>query len=464
MNFMQLLLILKARFWLALLVLIATVGITLAVSFMLPKKYMASTSMLVDVRSPDPISAIIDRGVILPPNLTTQIDVIKSDRVARKVVAALRLDQNPVVRQQWIEATGGRGRLDVWLAELLQKRLSVKPSRDSMIITIEYEGADPSFAAAVANAFAQAYIDVNIELKVEPARQYAGWFAQQSKLLRENLEKTQTTLSAYQQEKGIVARDEQLDAETAKLNDLTAQLTVVQAQTADAQSKQRSGSAASALPEVAQHPLITGLKADIARQEAGLQQIGGELGRNHPSYQRLATQIAALKQQLEIETRHITSGFSASRGVGKDKEAELRAAIEAQKLKLLQIKSERDELAVLQRDVDAAKKTYEAVAARFTQASLESQATQTNVSVLTPAVAPIEPSSPNILRFTFAAILIGTLLGAAAAYVLEMADRRIRSVEDLAAMLQLPVLGVIERAGSRRRLPFRRDSTALLTR
>ena len=56
----------------------------------------------------------------------------------------------------------------VWLADLLKKKLDVKPSRDSNVINIEFTGTDPGFAAAVANAFAQAYIDINLELKVEP--------------------------------------------------------------------------------------------------------------------------------------------------------------------------------------------------------------------------------------------------------------------------------------------------------
>ena len=138
---------------------------------------------------------------------------------------------------------GGNGTPETWLADLLLKGLTVTPSRDSNIITITYTGADPAFAAAIANGFAQAYIDVTIELKVEPARQYARWFGDQGKVLRDNLEKAQSKLSAYQQAKGIVSREEQLDTETAKLYELSSQFIKVQAETNDARSKQKSGSA-----------------------------------------------------------------------------------------------------------------------------------------------------------------------------------------------------------------------------
>ncbi|MGH8750814.1 MAG: chain length determinant protein EpsF [Burkholderiales bacterium] len=458
MDLRQFLLILRARYKIALFMLFVTVAATVAVGLLLPKQYGATASVVVDLKSPDPISALI-----APSNMSTQIDIINSDRVAQKVVKILKLDDSPGAKKQWVEATEGKGRLEVWLANLLQKKLSVQPSRDSNIINISYKSADPGFAAAVANAFAQAYIEATIELKVEPSRQYARWFEDQGKVLRDNLEKTQARLSYYQQEKGIVANEEKLDTETGKLNELTSQLTVVQAQTSDARSKQKSG--ADTLPEVMQNSVITGLKSDIARLEAKLQETTVNVGTNHPLYQRMQSEISALKQQLEAETQHITGGFSVSRSVGKEKEAELGAAIAAQKKKLLGLKSQRDEVAVLQRDVDAAKNAYDVVIARFNQTNLASQTTQANVSVLTPAVEPIEALFPKPLHImVLMSIILGTLFGAAVAFLLEMLDRRIRSANDLAEMLKLPVLGVIQHSKKRGRLPFLQRRPALTVR
>ncbi len=465
MNLQQFLLILRARYQLLLFVLLGTVSATFAVSLILPKQYTATASVVVDVKSPDPIIGMMLPGMITPGYMPTQIDIIQSDRVAQKVVRLLKFDANPTVTQQWMAATEGKGKLEVWMAGLLLKKLEVKPARESNVISISYKAADPGFAAAVANSFTQAYIETNIELKVEPARQYAKWFGEQGKSLRDNLEKSQAKLSEYQQTHGIVAIDERLDNETAKLNELSTQLTVVQGQTSDAQSKQRSGSASDTLPEIVQNQMIGALKVDIARQEAKLQELAGNLGKNHPQYQRAESEIATLKQKLEVETRHITSGFSTSRAVGKDKETELRNAIDAQKKKLLELKHHRDEVAVLMRDVDAANKAYEAVSQRFNQASLESQSTQTNVSILNPATAPIEPSSPKILLNTLIAVFLGMMLGVSAAFMREMVDRRVRSAGDLMEILQLPVLGVIQKQQriGRNKLAFLRRKTALAT-
>ena len=458
MSLRQLLRVIVARYKLAMFVFLLTAGATIVISMQLPKQYTASASLVVDISNRDPLAAML-----MPGSMGTQMDIIRSDRVAQKVVKLLKLDDNPAVQQQWRDATGGRGLIEQWLGVLILKNLSVSPGRgDSNIINVEYKAGDPGFAAAVANAFAQAYVDATIELKVDPAKQYARWFSEQGKTLRENLEKAQARLSNYQQEKGIVANDERYDTETAKFAALTTQLLAIQEQTVDARSKQRSGSGAETLPEVLGNSVVAGLRAEIVRQEGRLKEAEVNLGANHPRIRRMRSELAELKSRLEAETRHVTRSFSATRSIGKEKEKELRAAIEAQKRKLLKLKSERDQLAVLQRDVDAAQRAYDAVTARYTQTSLESQATQANVSVLTPAVAPLAPSFPKPLRvMALVGILLGLGLGAGAAVGMEMLDNRIRSADDLAEMLQVPVLGVVRRAGRRRMLASQRQNPVL---
>lgn len=445
MNFQRFLLILRARYKVALYTMLCTVTVTLLVNLSLPSQYTASASVLVDIKSPDPIAGMVLPAMMMPGYMATQVDIINSDRVALRVVRALKMDEAPQVSREWQSATHGKGKIDEWLAAHLQKMLNVKPSRVSNVIVIDYASPDPAFAALVANTFAQAYIDTNIELSVEPAGQYAKWFGQQSKDLRDRLEVAQTRLSKYQQEKGIVASDERLDNETAKLNELSTQLSIAQVQTADTRSKQQTASAPDTIADVMQNPVIMNLKTDIARFEARQKDLAGNLGKNHPQYQRGEAEVAMLKQKLAEEERQISSSIRTNNRVSMSKEGELRVAIEAQKHKLLDVRRQRDELAVLQRDVESAQKAYDAVAQRYTQTSLESKATQTNISVLAAATEPLEASSPRILRNTVLAVLLGGLLGISAAMMMERLDRRVRSAEDMERVLEQPILIEIER-------------------
>jgi succinoglycan biosynthesis transport protein ExoP len=463
MTLQQFLLILLARKKIVLLTLLGTVAVTVIVSLILPKNYTSVASVVVDVKSPDPIAGMVLPAMAMPGYMATQVDIINSDRVSQRVVKLLKLDQNPTIKQQWQDDTEGRGTIEVWLAALLQKKLDVKPSRESNVINIGYKSSDAGFSAAVANAFAQSYIDTNIELKVEPARQYAAWFDRQSKALRERVEQAQAKLSAFQQQKGIIATDERLNFENQKLNELQSQLVVTETQGADANSKQKSGGA-DTVQDVMQSPVVNQLKTDIARQEAKLQEMAGNLGRNHPQYQRMEAELASLKVQLAAETSKIGTSIGTSKSVSREKAGELKAAIETHKQRILDLKKSSDEVAVLQREVEAAQKAYEAVAQRFTQSSLESQSTQTNVAVLTPASESLEASSPKLLLNTLLSIFLGTLLGVGAALVLEMTDRRIRSIDDIEQGLGIAVLTVMvppaHRAAASRRL-FGRKPPAL---
>jgi chain length determinant protein EpsF len=444
MTLQQFLLILWARRKLVLFTFLATVITATVVTLLLPEEYTASAAVVLDVKSPDPIAGMVLPGLMAPGYMATQVDIINSDRVTMRVVKLLHLDENPTIQTQWKEATEGKGQIAPWLAQLLQKKLDVKPSRESNVITIGYSGGSPAFAAALANAFAQAYIDVNLELRLEPARQSAKWFDEQSKQYRERLDSAQKALSDYQQKSGIVATDERLDYETQKLNELSTQLTVAQAQGTDSSSKRKSSGSADTMPEVMQSPLVSNLKADIARLESRLKEMSGNLGVNHPQYLRSQAELAELKEKLNAEIGRITSSIGTAGNISKQKENELIAAVSAQKTRILELKKQHDEITLLAREVETAQKSFDAVGQKTTQSRLESQSIQTNIAVLNPATEPIKASKPRVMLNILLAIFVGTLLSVSAALILELMHRRVRSAEDLSMALDLPVLAVLE--------------------
>jgi chain length determinant protein EpsF len=359
----------------------------------------------------------------------------------------LKLADAPSIQDDWREATDGEGSVTVWLAALMKKNLDVEPSRESNVISIAFQGSDPKFAAAIANAWAQAYIDVSLELKVEPARQYAKWFDGQNAELRADLEAAQKRLSDFQQERGIVATDERLDVESARLAELSSQLSAIQAQSVDSRSREAQARNADTLPEVMQNGLIQSLKADLARQQGMRDQLAGRYGANHPELTRIDADIASLRERIAGETQRVVRSLGTATRVDAQREAEIKAALAAQKKKVLDLKAERDQINVLARDVENAQRAYDLVTQRLAQTNLESQTQQTNVVVLTPAVAPIKPSSPRLLLNTALAIFLGTLLGLGAALMLELMDPRVRGVEDLAQIDGVPMLGIVPGAG-----------------
>lgn len=439
MTLHQFLLILQARFRVALLVAGGAIVLALLASLMMPRTYTAQTSVLVDVRTPDPVGgAAAMQGLVAPSYMATQVDIISGERVAQRVVKMLKLDEDAEAREQWQKATDGRGSLVAWLAGGLQRGLDVHPARESNVINIVYKGRDADQVAKVANAFAQAYLDTNLALKTEPAKVYAEWFDDQAKGLRARLEEAQSRLSDYQQRAGLVSGDERLDHETTRLAELSAQLTQVQGQNTEVQSKRSARG--ETVAEVMQSSVINGLKSDVSRMDAKVREASVNLGPNHPQLQRMQSELAGLRAQLNAEVGRINTSIDTAWRVGQQRERELQSAVAGQKARVMMLNKQRDELNVYRRDVEAAQRAYEEVSKSANQSRLQSLTNQTNLVRLDTASAPLEPSSPRTRLNLLLAAFGGTLLGIGVALLLELANRRVRSAQDIAQVLDLPVL------------------------
>lgn len=440
MNITQFLLILNARKWIILITWIAIVALAAVTSLLLPKKYTATTDLVVDFKATNPVTGIMLPSQLLPGYLATQMDIVKSHNVAVKVVKNLRMvEDSPNIQQSFQEATKGQGTPHDWLADRLLSELDVIPSRESSIITISFNWADPQFAAIVANAFAQAYIQTNLELKVEPAKQTAQWFDQQINQLRTNLEQAQTKLSAYQREKGVVLSDERLDIETAKLGELSGQVVAAQSAAYDAYSR-KSQQEASA--EVSNNSLVQNLKVQMAQSEARLAELEKKTGKNHPEYQRAVAQLGSIQQDLDAAVRTATRSVATTASAAQQRLGGLRSAVATQKAKVLELKEKRDEIMVLVRDVENAQRIYDTALQRAGQSKLESQTSQTEIAVLNPATPPLSPSKPRTFLNILIATFLGGLIGVGLAFLIELINRKVRSVNDITDLLDLPVLGV----------------------
>jgi chain length determinant protein EpsF len=440
MSFYQFLSILRARWLVALGIFAACVLVSQAISLRSPKLYTALASVVVDAKE-DPVAAAAHPTQALTDEMQTQTDIVTSQRVAERVVRTLRLDQDPALRQAWQKTTGGRGDFIGWLAGGLQKRVTVPPPRESNVINISVQWTDAKVAAQIANAFAQAYIDTNIELKVQPAKQYAAWFDERSHALRADLEAKQKLLSDYQDQVGMLATDEHLDIEMTRLSELSSQLVAIQAQRQESQSRELQASGDNdAVPEILQSGLIAGLKSELSQAEAKQQVLATQVGINHPDYQRVAAEISSLKNRISRETGNVITSLRDTTQMNRRRERAIIAAIDAQKKRVVDLKHQRDHAAILQGDVVTAQRNLDAVSQGLAQTSLESQTQQANAAQLTRATEPATPSSPKYLMNLAVGVLLGLVLAIAATLGLEKLDERVRRAEELQPLLGVPLL------------------------
>jgi len=307
MDLQQYILALKARRKAFATVFAVTVFTAIVVSLIIPKRYDATATVLIDAR---------DEQTMAPAHLSpreragyifTQMDLIASGKVAHKVVRDLKLAQQPGMREDWERDTGGTGSIEEWIATNLLEKLKVD-SGASNILIVKYSSSDAKKAADIANAFAKAYLDVALELRTEPSREAGQWFDEQLKTLRADVTGAQSKLASYQKEKGIAGGDERMDVEYTRLAELNAELSRQKAATLDAQTRYtqsqdliKDGVSLEAFPEVLSNGYIVTVKSALQAAEGRLAEQSEVLGPNHPTYQRTLAEVQGLKERLNAE-------------------------------------------------------------------------------------------------------------------------------------------------------------------
>jgi uncharacterized protein involved in exopolysaccharide biosynthesis len=266
MNLGLFLLIIRSRYLLVLFTLVLSVATVTILSIFAPNQYVAETSVVLNLNREIPLEQLGRPGQISSSYMNTQVDIINSRNVAKRVMGNMQMADDPGWQNAFQESESA-GSIEDWIIAVLLQNLFVELPRDSRVIRIGYRAYNPEYAADLANAFAQAYVQASLELSMEPARLSAEWFDAQLKVLRKRLEDAQARVTDYQKEKGIVTEDERLGNETARLNELTKKYVAAQAEAYDVKSRQ--------------------------------------LGENHPEYVRAIKQEKALRYSIEQQKKSI---------------------------------------------------------------------------------------------------------------------------------------------------------------
>lgn len=445
MNLLQFLLILKARYKVIVITFLITVITAVVVTALLPQSFKATTSLLLNYKGLDPVTGVVLPSQLMPGYMATQVDIIHSKNIALKVIDDLGLTESDSAQKHFhIEATAQNDSRDR-LAGLLLKELEVKPSRESSVIEITFNAEDPAFASAVANSFAEKYMETSVQLKVDPALKAADYFSKRIQVLRQNLQQAQMKLSNYERENGVTNPEQSYDVESMRLNELSSQLSLAQAASIEAQSRARSAqSSAANSPDVALNPVLQTLRVDVSKAEAKLAELSQRLGKNHPQYQSAEAELNKIKNLFNQELQRSSQRVSGTANINAQREAELRLEVEEQKKRLLDLNMARGQLSVLQKDVETAQNAIDAVTQRFGQTNIEGHSDQSDIVLLNPATPPLAPSGPRMILAILLAIVMGGVLGIGFGLIAELIDRRIRCSEDISELLAVPVFAMIK--------------------
>lgn len=451
MTIHQLLAMIFARRRLALGVFSVVLLTVVVITMVTPKTYVASAAIHVDGKpaAVDPMAGVVLPGVVATGFIATQTDLIASERVIKRAIRAVGLDASDAFKEQWQAATGGVGDRQAWQADVMRRNLVVKPSRESSVIQVSFSSRSPEMAAAMANAVVQAYVDLTLDMRVEPAKQYRAFFEQRAEALKRQLDAAQKKVRDYQEQNGIVPTDERMDIEGARLAELSSQMVALQALTSEAAARQQLSSTQTGnAQEILNNQLVTALTSELARQEARREELMQRYGAEYPELKAVTANVAQLKGRIAVESARVSSGLSVTGAINRAKLVQLQQAVNEQRRRIQDLKSKQDQASILIKDVSSAQKALDAVQARMSQVDLESQNTQTNVTVVKAASVPAGASSPSLLRNISLGVLGGAILAMVAAFVRELISPRLLTRRDVEVDLNIPLMAELSNVAS----------------
>jgi polysaccharide biosynthesis transport protein len=420
-------------------------------SYLVPARYAAKAQVILEGR---PSSAALPASIA--SQVATEAELFGSERVSIAALRLLGLQNDPELLSEWKETAGGRGEFESWAAEQLLKKLDIKPSRDTNIITVSYSSPDPALAARTVNAFVKAYVDTTIQIREETEAQSSASFGGRTKNLKTALGLAEERLASFERENGVAFTDERLDIENLRLSELNAQLVTLQSAAANAAGRQKQAAAnRSGMEEVLRDPLVSSLSFELAKQEARLAELRSRVGDRHPSVAEQRNILNELRARIDAATTRASSTIGVESRIAAERAASVQAALNAQRAKVMEVKSKRDQARRLQLDLELARKTYDAAVIRTTETVLDSGASRGTVSVVKAATIPAKAAFPWPAVNVPASIVMGLLLGIAAAFWRESRDRRLRLDQDVYDMLEQPLLGVISSGKNSRATPLR---------
>ena len=429
--------ILLRRKWIVISFFLITVTTVTIATFIQKKTYKASATVIVEVESPNVLSVkdIVKLGesnyFAYRDYIETQQEIIKSRRTAHHVMNNLRLRS----REEFKKAKNP--------LELLLKKVKVEHVRDTRILRISAENGDPKLVALIANEFANVYTSSNMSLKVKMSGQAQGWLTEEVETQKKKVRESELKLQNYKEKNDIVSianQDAMMGDSLTKLNTsyLSAQERRIRAETNYNSLIDKDGNVnlenLSAL--FTDNPSLKKLKEDYLTQAALLVDYKKIYKHKHPKMISLLEGIEYLKTGIksEVDTEYKNA---------VQEEAKFKNAMAGQKTNALEHERKIINYNALQREVDTNERILEIVLNRLKETSIASQIQTNNVRIQDLAEIPRKPIKPKKTLNLMLAVIMGLLGGAVLAFFKDYMDVSLKDPTDIAALLQIPVLGSV---------------------
>lgn len=388
----------------------------------------------------------------------TQIDLIKSRAMAKAVYDQARLATN----QRFLAAIGvgsDKGSAEPTLAKenvavgFLQSSVDAEKTAGTELTNIQVRSSDPQLAAFLANSYAKAAVQLDLQHKFDSSSYARDFLTNQLRLARERLERSEVALNSYVAENGLISvRTGTEGAETTTVaSNLASSATTANDATNQRIAAEQAWRATQAVPlmsvpQVLADAQVQNLRGQLAAARAKLRQDRATYGASHPTAQTDQETVNSLSTAMQAAAREVVTGLRTQYETAQRQEAALLDRVSS--LKGNAISEERLGVRsnILKRDVDTNRTLYDALLQRQKEVSATAGVNKSSVSIVDEATVPGKPVSPNLLVNLAIALVAGLFFGLLTVLIKSQLDQQLRTPEDIAEATGLPILGVIPRS------------------
>ena len=379
---------------------------------------------------------------------------VAGDFYSQKIGSLLRTGQAADMpsERSYGEPTQTEGGINPRLESQFISRISVEPIRGSRLVDVGIHSRNPRMAARMANELVRAYIDQNLETKLQAAKDAVSWLTKRIEEERKKVEAAENALLEYKKENDIIT-DFSSDSENitagklARLNEqaIEAESRRVEAETRyqQALSLKDNPDMLDSIPEVLSNELVQEIKKMEMDLYNRMSELSKKYGQNHPRMIAIQSELEELAVRKEREAERIVNSLHNEYQLALARERSLKAALNSQKQESLELNKKAIQYNVLKRQAESSKQMYDLLVKRFKETSLTEEMKTGNIRIIDEAQTPLFPFKPNKKRAILLGAALGLMFGVGLAFLLEYLDNTVKMPDELQDTLGIPFLGLV---------------------
>ena len=372
----------------------------------------------------------VDRTTIDPEAVASQIQVVLSRDLARKVIHKEGLADKPefdspgFVRS--ILGLFGIGRdpnemtREERTLEAYYERINVSAVEKSRVISIDFSSADPDLAARVANTIAETYLTMQQTAKQDQTRAAGNWLAGEIGKMRKKVEEAEAKVEEYRSQSNLFVGTNNTSLPSQQLTEINSQIAAARGQKADmeARAKQLRDLVRTGKPiesaDIANSDAMRRLIEQRIALRSQLAEQSTTLLDQHPRIKELKAQIGEVDRQIRTEGERLARQLDNDAQLAGDRLQSLTASIEQVKRLASQTNEQDVQLRALEREAKTQRDLLESYLVKYREASARDNinAAPPEARIISRASPAIKPAYPKKLQTVLIAAFAAFALSA----------------------------------------------------